>query len=316
MNIILVTGGTGLVGHGIKQILKTNNYTNYNKRNKFIFLSSKDCDLENEEKVKELFNNYKPNYVIHLAAYVGGLYRNMKEKVEMFEKNIKINLNVIKNCHKFNVKKLICCLSTCIFPDNIQYPINEDMLHNGPPHNSNDAYAYAKRMMEIHCNTYKEQYNCNFMCIIPTNIYGPNDNFSLENGHVIPAIIHKCYISKLESKPLIVFGSGKPKRQFIYSHDLGKIIIKLLLDYKKNDSIIISPNEEVEIKYIAEILLKHTKLEKGIEYDRNFSDGQYKKTASNKRLLDLFPDFKFTPLNKGLKNTYDWFSENYKLARK
>ena len=154
MDNILITGGSGLVGNGIKEVLNKDIYKHYKKKNRFIFLSSKDCDLKNEDSVEELFKKYKPNYVIHLAAYVGGLYRNMKEKVDMFEKNILINQNVIKNCHKFNVKKLICCLSTCIFPDNVQYPINENMLHNGPPHNSNDAYAYAKRMMEIHCKAY------------------------------------------------------------------------------------------------------------------------------------------------------------------
>ena len=114
----------------------------------------------------------------------------------MLEKNISINSNVLKCCHIFNVKKCISCLSTCIFPDNITYPINETMLHNGPPHNSNNTYAYAKRILEIHSKAYQEQYNRDFICIIPTNIYGPYDIFNLEDAHVIPALIHRCYINK------------------------------------------------------------------------------------------------------------------------
>ena len=111
----------------------------------------------------------------------------------MLETNMAINMNVLKCCHKYRVKKVVSCLSTCIFPDKTSYPINEKMLHNGPPHHSNDAYAYAKRMLEVQSKAYREQYGCNFVCVIPTNIYGPRDNFSLEDGHVIPALIHRCF---------------------------------------------------------------------------------------------------------------------------
>ena len=129
-------------------------------------------------------------------ACVGGLLKNMKYKVDMLEINLIINYNVIKCSYLHDVKKLVSCLSTCIFPDKTKYPINEEMLHNSPPHFSNDAYAYSKRILEIHSKAYQEQYNKNFICIIPTNIYGPNDKFSLENGHCIPSLIHRCYNSK------------------------------------------------------------------------------------------------------------------------
>jgi len=187
---ILITGSSGLVGNAFRKIAQDYEY-------EFIFSTSSDCDLTNYEKTYEYFNLVKPNYVIHLAACVGGLYKNMNFKVDMLEKNLLINFNVLKCCHQVNVDKCICILSTCIFPDNTTYPIDETMLHNGPPHTSNDAYAYAKRMMEIHCRAYNEQYNTNFSCIIPTNIYGPHDNFSLEDGHVIPALIHRCYLAVL-----------------------------------------------------------------------------------------------------------------------
>ena len=180
----------------------------------------------------------------------------MRKKVEIFEDNLKINMNVLKVCHLLKVKKVISCLSTCIFPDNISYPINEQNLHKGPPHKSNDAYSYAKRMLEVQSKIYNEQYNTNFICIIPTNIYGPYDNFNLLDSHVIPALIHKGYIANNNNDSFMVYGSGKPLRQFIYSEDLVKIIMYILENYGEKESIIISsdPKDEISIKEIAEII--------------------------------------------------------------
>lgn len=150
MKTILITGGSGLVGSAIRNI--SFDY-------KVIFLSSKDCDLTNYTNTFSTFSAFNPDYVIHLAAYVGGLFKNMAYKVDIFEKNIIINTNVLKVCHEIKVKKVISCLSTCIFPDKTTYPIDETMLHNGPPHSSNDAYAYAKRMLDVQSRAYQEQYN-------------------------------------------------------------------------------------------------------------------------------------------------------------
>ena len=194
-----------------------------------------------------MFEKYKPNYVIHLAACVGGLYKNMNNKVKMLEDNLMINYNVIKCAHDYNVEKLISCLSTCIFPDKVSYPIVESMLHEGPPHFSNDSYAYAKRMLEIHTKAYRENYGDKFMCIIPTNIYGPHDNFHLEDAHVIPMLIHKCYLSKQNNINFIIRGTGKPLRQFIYSEDLAKMILTILFKSNNLDNIILSVPESQEI---------------------------------------------------------------------
>jgi len=308
---ILVTGGSGLVGYGLKTI--QNNYS-YD----FIFISSKDCDLTNYEKSKLFFEFVKPDFVIHCAANVGGLYKNMNQKVQMLEDNIIMNLNVLKLCHKFHVKKLICILSTCIFPDKTTYPIDENMLHNGPPHHSNDAYAYAKRLMETHVNAYNQQYNTNFVCVIPTNIYGMYDNFSLEDGHVLPALIHKCYLSKNENKDFVILGSGKPLRQFIYNVDLGKLIMFVLEKYEEKKPIILSVDEEDEksIKEVGTIIAKEFNYEERIKFDSSFSDGQYKKTASNKLLKKYLPNFQFTKIEDGLKETIKWFQENYNIVRK
>lgn len=312
---VLITGGTGLVGKGIETISKQQKYENY----KFIFLSSKDCDLSNYDKTNDLFEKIKPTFVIHLAANVGGLFKNMNYKVQMFEDNIMINMNVLKCCHKFNVKKVVSCLSTCIFPDKTTYPINETMLHNGPPHTSNDAYAYAKRMIEVQSKAYNEQYGNNkFVCVIPTNIYGPHDNFNLEDGHVIPSLIHKCYLAKKNGIPFIVSGTGKPLRQFIYSEDLAELMLWTLENYNDTESIILSVNEsnEVSIEEIAREIARNYDYEHNLVFDTSRPDGQYKKTADNNKLCKLYGEYQFVDIRIGIKKSVEWFIENYESCRK
>jgi len=309
---ILITGGSGLVGYGLKQIITNND------DNEYIYLSSKDCDLTDLIQTINMFEKIKPDYVIHLAAYVGGLFKNMNSKVEMYEKNTMINLNVLKCCHDYGIKKLVSCLSTCIFPDKTTYPIDETMLHNGHPHCSNDAYAYAKRMLEIQSKAYQEQYDDNFICIIPTNIYGENDNFSLEDGHVVPSLIHKCYLAKQKGDKFIVKGTGKPLRQFIYSQDLAKLLKWVLESYHEKESIILSVSEEdeVSIKDIATLIAKEFDYEHRMEFDSSYSDGQFKKTADNSKLMSLNSEFKFTSIEIGIKKSIRWFNDNYDNCRK
>ena len=191
----LVTGGTGLVGSAIQAEIK---------------LGSKDVDLKIQKDVDQIFSKYQPDNVIHCAARVGGLGDNMNHKGEFYHDNIMMNTNVLEACRKYNVKKVVSFLSTCIFPDNVEYPLQEHKIHLGEPHNSNFAYAYAKRMLDVQSRAYSEQYGTNYMCVIPTNIYGPNDNFSIENGHVLPSLLHKCYLSKENNTDLLVWGSEKP----------------------------------------------------------------------------------------------------------
>jgi len=311
MNTVLVTGGSGLIGNAIREI--SGLYPAY----RFIFSSSKECDLKNYDKTYKYINSIKPDYVIHLAANVGGLYKNLVQKVQMFEDNIAINNNVLKSCHQNNVQKVICCLSTCIFPDNTQYPISEHMLHSGEPHPSNYTYAYSKRMLEVLCRAYNEQYNRNYLCIIPTNIYGPHDNFHLQDSHVIPGLIHKCYLAKQSGEPFTILGTGKPMRQFIYSLDLAKLIIRCLVEYNDTDPIIlsVSPNDEVSIKEVA-LLIANIFDHNNIVFDDSYADGQYKKTADNSKLMNYFTNVQFTSLTDGLKETVEWFEKNYAYARR
>ena len=304
MKKILVTGGSGLVGNGIKSI-----ECFYSNEYEFVYVSSKDYNLCNLQDTQKMFDKIKPNYVIHLAANVGGLYKNMNQKVDMLEMNLMINFNVIKCAHDFKVEKLIACLSTCIFPDKVEYPIDETVLHDGPPHFSNDAYAYAKRMLEVHCRAYRENYGDKFFCIIPTNIYGPHDNFDLENGHVLPALIHKCYLAKQQNISFVVRGSGTPLRQFIYSEDLAILIMVILKKFEEDNIILsVSEKEEVSIGEVARLVAKSFDYEHRIVFDTSYADGQFKKTVSNAKLTHfLREDFTFTPIEQGIKQTVDWF---------
>ena len=308
MKTILVTGGSGLVGMALQSIVES-----FRPEYQFIFMDSKKCDLNSFDKTLTTFKEIKPNYVIHLAACVGGIFKNMEQKVKMIEDNVLINTHVLKSCYLSGVKKVICCLSTCIFPDNTEYPINESMINNGPPHSSNEGYAYAKRLLEIQCKCYNQQFGTQYICIIPTNIYGPHDNFHLEDSHVIPGLIHRCFLAKQKGEPFIVRGTGKPLRQFIYSTDLAKIIIQLILEYNSTESIIISPSEEYSILSVAKLINNH--FNNKIEFDSGWSDGQYRKTADNSKLLEFLPKFLFTPLECGISETVEWFKKKYPNIR-
>jgi GDP-L-fucose synthase len=221
-------------------------------------------------------------------------------------------------CRIYKIQKLVSMLSTCIFPDKTTYPIDETMLHDGPPHPSNEGYAYAKRLIDTMNRAYAEEYGCNFTSIIPTNIYGPHDNFSIQNGHVIPGLIHKCYLAKMNNTPFEIWGSGTPLRQFIYSLDLAELTVWVMREYHSPDPITLSVDEdaEVSIKDVALAVVKAMKFEGEVVFDATKADGQFKKTADNKKLRGLRPDYKFVPMEEGIQKSVDWFVENYTTARK
>jgi len=281
------------------------------------FASSKDADLTSRESTEALFQRVKPTHVIHLAAMVGGLFRNLKYPVDFYRLNVLMNDNVMECCRIHKVSKLVSCLSTCIFPDKTTYPIDETMIHNGPPHFSNAGYAYAKRMIDVMNKGYNEQHGCNFTSIVPTNIYGPHDNYSIEDGHVIPGLIHKAYNAKKNDSELLIWGSGSPLRQFIYSEDLARLTVWVMREYHSPEPIILSVGEEdeVSIEHVARSVAKAMGVEK-INFDTTKSDGQFKKTASNAKLRTFLPDFKFTPIEEGIQKTVEWFNANYDTARK
>lgn len=313
MKNVLITGGTGLVGSAIKTISK-----DYESKYNFIYVERKMCDLLNYNSTLAYFMENKPDYVIHLAANVGGLFKNMENPVQMLEENLLINLNVVKAAHFVKVEKLIACLSTCIFPDKTTYPISENDLHNGPPHTSNEGYAYSKRIVQTLCNSYNKQYGEKFVCIIPTNIYGPYDNFNLNDAHVIPALIHKCFLAKEKHEKFIVSGTGTPLRQFIYAEDLAKNIMWVLEEYNETEPIILATDEadEISIEQVARIIAREFDYEQFLEFDTTKADGQYKKTASNQKFRKYNPDFSFSKIEKGLQDTISWCKQNYPNIRK
>ena len=176
--IILVTGGSGLVGNAIRTFLNSIHKNHKHHKHQWIFIGSKDCDLRDYNKTLQFVSDLKPDIIIHLAACVGGLYKNINYRKQMFEDNFLINFNILKISFELSIKRVISCLSTCVFPDDVTYPITEDNLHNGEPHSSNYPYAYSKRFLEIQSRIYNEL-GGNFLCVIPTNLYGLFDNFSL-----------------------------------------------------------------------------------------------------------------------------------------
>ena len=301
MKKVLVTGGYGMVGSAVESQIK---------------LSRETCDLTNPRQTNKLFKLIKPDGVIHCAGKVGGIGGNSNYKGEYFHDNLMINTNVIESARKAGVKNLVAFLSTCVFPDKVKYPLTVDQIQLGEPHESNYPYAYAKRMADVQIRAYREQYDINYTSIIPSNIYGPNDNFSLTHGHVMPMLIHKLYLAKKNKTDFTVWGSGKPLREFVYSKDIAKIAEWALFNYEDTDPLIISGDEEVSIKDLVGLLVDEFKFKGKVVFDKTKPDGQLRKPSDNSKIKELMPDFEYTPFEQGIKETVNWFIENYDEARK
>jgi GDP-L-fucose synthase len=305
---VLVLGSNGLVGKHLQEIVSSDII------NEWIFVSRSDADLTDWFQVKHLFEKHNPSHVINLAAFVGGLYKNMSQGVEFFEKNSLINMNVMKASTK--TKKLVSIMSTCIFPDNISYPITEKDLHLGPPHSSNEGYSYAKRMIDVLGRAYNKEYGTNYVSVIPGNLYGQHDNFNLEDSHVIPALIHKMKIAQTSENPMIVFGTGKALRQFTHASDLAKCLVWVVSNYEDTEPLIISSEEECAIHDIVEYIRDELQFTGEILYDTDKSDGQLRKTISSEKWNKLCQDIPFRSLKDGLKETIQWFLHSYDVCRK
>lgn len=306
MKKTLVTGAGGLVGYAIRQLNPKNT----------VYITRKDGDLTDFDVTKKIFEKIRPNRVIHLAAEIAGIGGNMIHSGEFFRKNILINVNVLETARLVNSEKLISFMSTCVFPDPCTYPLNEKDIHNGPPHPSNFGYAYAKRMLEVQSNAYRKEWGCNFIVAIPTNIYGENDLWNLNEGHVIPSLIHKCYLAKKNNTDLEVWGSGKPLREFVYSKDVAKLILWAMKNYNEDTPIIFSNGEERSIKELLEIIVREMNFKGKVIFDKTKPDGQFRKPSNISRLKRYLPDFKFTPLEQGIRNSVKWFIDNYPNIRK
>jgi GDP-L-fucose synthase len=226
-----------------------------------------------------------------------------------------MNSNVLEAARITGIKKVVSFMSTCVFPADATYPLTPDQIHLGEPHQSNYAYAYSKRMVEVQSRAYRDQYGCNFVTVIPCNIYGKHDNFNLESGHVIPSLIHKCYLAKQYDTPFEVWGTGRAYREFIYAEDIGKLISWVMENYDDSEPLIISPDEEVSIAQIAQEIAYRMEFNGVIRYNQKL-DGQLRKPSDNSKLKKLIGDFKFTTIEQGLEESIGWFVENYERARK
>lgn len=310
---ILVTGGSGLVGSSLKELITSEKY-------EYVFLSSKMCDLKDSIACDKLFSDGNFYIVIHLANKVMGLYGNMNNNYSMLVDNIKINTNILECCKKYKVKRLINTLSTCIFGNDLKYPLTSDQMYDKKPDSSNEGYSESKRLLSTGSKLLTQNSDIDVVSLIPTNLYGKYDNFNLQNGHVLPALIAKTYLAQKNNKPLVIKGNGISLRQFVFSNDLAKIIL-YFVDCKLHqqfNQLIVGPKvkDEITIKDLVNKIVKEFGFNGEVVYDSNFSNGQHKKTVSDAELLKYIPDFKFTPLSLGLKKTIDYFIENYDTVRK
>lgn len=315
---IIVTGGYGLVGHALQKCINDRADLSH-----FYFVSRSECDLRDSEAVNQLFTTLAPvEAVIHLASKVGGVYDNMNGNYTYLLDNTRINTNVVDACKRYNVKRLINILSTCIFPDvNITYPLTSDQLHCGLPHDSNIGYAYSKRILHVASELLSKTGGTEVVNLIPTNLYGEYDNYNLVSSHVIPGLIHKTWNAKQSSNAFLeIYGSGNAVRQFLYADDLARVILEFL-DLSLSDkhvTCIVSPpaTSEISIKNLVKIICSIFNFTGTIKYNVEYSDGQLRKTASNTELQRYLPDFQFTPFVVGIENTIDFFIKNYEVVRK
>lgn len=301
MKNLLVTGAKGLLGSELASAVK-------------------DCWVDDRKFYdwrKDDSYGLRPKFIIHCAAKVGGVKANTDYVNDFFEENMKINMNVMRLAYKSDAK-LISVLSTCIYPDApyVKYPLTEDQLHLGPPHSSNFGYAYAKRMLEVQSQAYRQQYGCNFISVIPNNLYGPNDNYDLNSGHVIPALIRKFYEAKIYGYDHVdIWGSGKPLREFTFARDAAKIILWLAEHYNGEAPVNIGNPEQVSIMDLARTIAEEVGYEGDVKFDTSKPDGQYQKPSSNEKLRSIGWDGEYTQLREGIRETIKSFQARYPSVR-
>lgn len=280
------------------------------------FISSENYDLRSEQDTKYMFKHLKPTKVIHLAAKVGGVKANSEQLGQFYTDNIRINTNVLHYSMVYKVEKVLSLLSTCVYPDKVNYPLTEEQIHNGAPHESNYGYAYAKRMIDIQSKSYRKQYGCNFITAVPNNLFGEHDNFDLNNSHVIPAIIRKMYDAINNGKDVTLWGDGTPLREFTYSKDLAKILLFLLDSYNNEEPINVGNTNEYCIREIANLVANKIGFNGNIIWDITKPNGQHKKPSNNSKLIDLgFNKNDYTNIDIALTNVCDWYRLNYPNIR-
>ena len=294
-----------MVGHALQQVIPD-----------ATFISSAHYDLRDRRHAEEMFKTYAPEQVIHLAARVGGIKANMENLGDFYSDNIRINTNVLDSARKFKTKKVLSMLSTCIYPDNVNYPLTEEQIHNGEPHKSNYAYAYAKRMLDVQSRAYRDQFGCNFITAVPNNLFGENDNYDLNDSHVIPAMMHKMHLAEQNNENVVLWGDGTPLREFTFAEDLARILLLLLENYNGPAPINIGNTQEYSINSIAAYVARGMKFNQSIVWDTAAPAGQFRKPSDNSRLLELGWDTSnYTSIEAAIERSCEWFIKNYDNAR-
>ena len=302
---IFVAGHNGLVGSAIIRNLEKKNYNN-------IYSISKDnCDLRNKARVDAYFEQAKPDYVFLAAAKVGGILANRDHPAEFIYDNLMIQTNIIDAAYRNGVKKLLFLGSSCIYPKMAKQPITEDELLAGHLETSNDAYAIAKIAGIRMCRAYRQQYGFNAISLMPTNLYGPNDNFDHNSSHVLPALISKFHGSLEKSKHWIVklWGDGSPKREFLHVDDLAEACYTCMQDYEGEEHINVGTGKDVTIKELAETIVDVVGYKNDFEWDISKPNGTPRKVLNVDKIKSLGWEPKIS-LREGIESTYEWFKKN------
>ena len=302
---IFVAGHKGLVGSAIVRHLKAQGFTN------IITADRKQCDLTNLNAVKTLFMLEQPEYVFLAAAKVGGIGGNSDYPADFIYENLMIQSNVISVAAETGVEKLLFLGSSCIYPKFAKQPITEDQLLTGALEGSNDAYAIAKIAGIKMCQAYRKQYGLNAIAVMPTNLYGPNDNFDLDSSHVLPALMAKFHGSLEKSEHWVVklWGDGSPKREFLHVDDLAEALYICMEKYDDEEIINIGTGEDVTIKELAEIIIDVTGYENDYEWDTSKPNGTPRKVLNVDKMKALGWEPKIS-LREGIESTYEWYKNN------
>ena len=301
---IYIAGHKGLVGSALVRILKQNGYSN------LLVKTKEELDLTSSRDVSDFLAREKPDYVFLAAAKVGGIFANDKYSADFIRDNLMIETNVIDSAYKNGVKKLLFLGSSCVYPKNASQPIKEESLLSGELESTNKAYAIAKIAGIVMCQSYNKQYGTNFVSVMPTNLYGENDNFDLESSHVIPAMIRKFDDAKKSgAKEVVLWGTGKPKREFLYVNDLASACIFLMNNYNDSEIINIGIGEDLSILELANVVKECVGYNGAIVWDSLKPDGTPRKLLDVSKIRALGWRHG-TNLKEGIKCTYDWYKAN------
>ncbi len=302
---IYVAGHNGLVGSAIRIKLEDHNYSN------LLCCSKNEVDLRDTSAVQKFFEETKPEYVFLAAAKVGGIKANYSYPAEFIYDNLMIQANIIHASYQYGVKKLLFLGSSCIYPKYCPQPIKEEYLLNGHLEETNEPYAIAKIAGIKMCQAYHKQYNTNFISIMPSNLYGPNDHFDLENSHVLPALIRKFHDAQVNEADYVeLWGTGEPKREFLYIEDLADACLFLMENYNDAGIINVGTGEDVTIKELAEVIKKITGFQGEIRWNHDVPDGTLQKLMNVDKINNLGWKAK-VPLHEGISRTYQWFLKNH-----